>query len=384
MTKSSQKSFSGKFTVVDDKILYSKIISLREEFISRIDPVDFLEYIGAENIRVSAREIRCKCPIHDGRNPNSLSVKIINLGGNKDFRWKCYSNGCHEEHGSDIIGLLMAKEEITFPDAVRHLISYAGMSDDEFTGIVNVHYSEDEINSRNELSKICAELSRYREIRPNIESVHAYMSEEFIERSFERRNQYFINRGISEHVLNVFEVGHCSPPDSPWAFSAHKSRAVIPIRSEDFKLVGVSGRAIDKEIAKKDSKFRFLPGSDRYNILYGLYLSRPYIEEKRSVIIVEGFADLWKCWMAGYKNVVAVMGKKLTDVQTDKILKLCHRAFICFDYDQGRNDENVRDIADGLSSFINVEYGFVDKEKDLGESSVEEIRNFFEKYPKYT
>nr|DAQ91977.1 MAG TPA: DNA primase [Caudoviricetes sp.] len=382
MMENSHQSFSGKLTVCGNSI-HGDIAALRDEFVNRIDPFELLRYFDVQHPRAMGKEIRAKCPIHDGTNTSSFTVRTVDSSGDPIFRWYCYGNNCHEEHGSDIIGFVMSAAGTSFSESIKFLMEFCGMTEEDAANIAQVDSSIGEIISRNELSKICSELERFNDAPPDSNTRHPFLNEDFVERSLGRRNQYFIDRGISKHVLDVFEVGHCAPPDSPWMYSMHKNRAVIPIRDEHFKLVGVSGRAETQEIAAGDSKFRFLPGSDRFNTLYGFYLSRPYIEEKRSVIIVEGFADLWKCWMAGYKNVVAVMGKKITDVQMMKILRTCHRALICFDYDEGRNEENAYKIAERLSEYINVDVDFIGNNVDFGASPVEKIQEFFEKHPKY-
>ena len=87
--------------------------------------------------------------------------------------------------------------------------------------------------------------------------------------------------------------------------------------------------------------------------------------------------------MAGIKNVVAVMGKKITDQQLKLILGSSHRALICFDYDEGRNESSVIQIKKTLSQFINTDIGFISVENDLGGSSVDKVKEFFNNYKRY-
>ena len=87
--------------------------------------------------------------------------------------------------------------------------------------------------------------------------------------------------------------------------------------------------------------------------------------------------------MAGIKNVVAVMGKKITDQQLKLILGSSHRVLICFDYDEGRNESSVIQIKKTLSQFINTDIGFISVENDLGGSSVDKVKEFFNNYKRY-
>jgi DNA primase len=372
----------GKVDILNSSDLIN-VILIKEEIINRIDIMSFCEHFGIDNARVNGNEIRAKCPVHKGDNPNNFRIKFADSSGSPVFNWTCYSSGCEKEHGNDIFGLVRSIENCSLENSARMLMEFTGMDEKEYkTGRTNL--LEERI-SKNELSRICNELAKFNNLEIDTSGYKSpFLNEDFVERSLKRRNLYFKSRGFSDKVLDVFEVGHCSPPDSAWSYAGCKSRAVIPIRDEKFRLVGISGRA-EKEIPQdsSDSKYRILTGSDKAGTLYGLCYSRPYIEEKRSVIIVEGFCDMWKCWMAGIKNVVAIMGKSITEKQMMKLVKYSHRALLCFDYDDGKNKENAYEMAKLLSPYLTTEVAFIDDKKDLGASTIEEVQVFFNKYMKY-
>lgn len=366
---------SGKLVVEENK--FQDLSLIRDELVVRIDPVDLCNYFDVQSVRSFGKEIRCCCPIHNGDGPQNFRIKTIDSFGNPMFSWQCFSNKCQDDFYGDIFGFVRGITGCGLKEAIAFLMEFAGMSANELPEKISLA----ELETRKEMSRFCAELSRITEVPSGPrEERHPFLNEDFVARSLERRNNYFINRGINENVLNIFEVGHCSSPDTPWVYSPHKNRAVIPIRDENLKLCGVAGRAETDEIESGDAKYRFLPGSDRENVLYGYCFARPYIEEKGSVVLVEGFADLWKCWMSGIKNTVAIMGKDITDGQMIRILKSCYRILIVFDFDGGKNLKNVEKAKDRLCPFLTVKYDFIHKDKDLGSSSVEEIRSFFEKY----
>lgn len=375
-----QSDFSASVNVLSQSTICD-IALLVEQIVSAIDPIAILEHFGAERVKANGRYLSCCCPIHKGDNPTGFCVYIKDNSGLPVFSWKCYTHNCETDYQKNIVGFVMACGGMTFMEAVRFLCSY--------TGIDIGDYEEDkitieEIESRRSLASVCRSIRSLSNIELDLDKIkNPFLNEDFVERSLKRRNLYFKNRGFDDLTLDTFEIGHCCAPDSPWQYAACPSRAVIPIRDENFRLVGISGRA-EKEIDKKiDHKYRILSGSDKSGTLYGFYLAKPYIEEKRSIILVEGFADLWKCWMAGIKNVVAVMGKKITDRQLKLIIESSHKALICFDFDDGRNESSVYKIESLLSQFINTDVGFISKKGDLGGSTVEQVKDFFSNYVRY-
>ena len=368
----------GKLEIIDNSII-NDIATIKDEIVQRLDVDSLLEYYNIQNFSTIRGEIRCQCPVHKGTH-NNFRIKYSDSSGTPMFRWNCFSHLCEKDVGSDVFGFIQAMEDCSFYESVKFLMNFVGLTPDD----VKNNLSYEQIKSRNELTRICSEIERLNCLGVNLErSKNPFLNEDFVKRSLERRNMYFKNRGFSDNVLDIFEVGHCSPPDSAWSYAPCKSRAVIPIRDENLKLVGISGRAEVQKVESGDSKYRILSGSDKEGTLYGLCYSRPYILERGHVIIVEGFADLWKCWMAGYKNVVAVMGKSITERQLIKLVKYATSAFICFDFDCGRNEENVINIKNTLSSFMSVDYGFISEDNDLGGSTIEEIKNFFSRHKRY-
>jgi DNA primase len=366
-----------KLDIIDNN-LFKDVAMIREEILSRLDVHGLLEYFGIQNFSTIKGEIRCPCPVHKGMH-NNFRIKYSDSFGTPMFRWNCFSHLCEKETSSDIFGFIQSINGCSFYDSIKFLMDFVGLT----VGDVNSSMSREQVKSRNELTRVCAELERLNGSSIDMtRTKNPFLNEDFVKRSLERRNMYFKNRGFSDNVLDIFEVGHCSPPDSAWNYAQCKSRAVIPIRDENLRLVGISGRA-ETEVKNGDSKYRILSGSDKEGNLYGLCYSRPYIIKSGSVVIVEGFADLWKCWMAGVKNVVAIMGKDITDRQLFKLVKYATSAFVCFDYDNGKNEENVIEIQKKLSCFMSTKYAFISENNDIGGSSVDEVKEFFNKYKRF-
>ena len=112
------------------------------------------------------------------------------------------------------------------------------------------------------------------------------------------------DRGFEVDTLEYFEV----------CFSDKKRRVVIPVRDESYKLVGMIGRAIDKD---QEPRYLYTNGFKRAKVLFNLCNAKKY----DSVVITEGSLDAIKIHQAGFPNVVATLGSKISENQYNLIRK---------------------------------------------------------------
>ena len=69
-----------------------------------------LEKLGFSNI--TSRGVQQSCPVHDGDNPLAFSYD------RGKCCWSCFTHGCHNKHGNDILGLIKAIKKCSFKEAV--------------------------------------------------------------------------------------------------------------------------------------------------------------------------------------------------------------------------------------------------------------------------
>ena len=122
----------------------------------------------------------------------------------------------------------------------------------------------------------------------------------------------FINRGLSLETLEYFEIG----------YSRVKDRVVIPVRAQDYKLVGFIGRAIHEE---QEPRYLYNKGFKRADVLFNIQNAKKY----ESCIVVEGSVDAMMIHQAGFPNVVSTLGAQVSSNQV-KILKRCFDSIIIF------------------------------------------------------
>ena len=140
-------------------------------------------------------------------------------------------------------------------------------------------------------------------------------------------------------------------------------RIAIPVRSTTGDLVGISGRAFDKQ----RPKFLHSSGFRRDFYLYG----ERFCTRNVTGYLTEGFFDVMWLQQQGV-NAFAIMGSYLSGVQVDKILQMFNRIVIVPDGDEPGAEAAAR-IGDMLSGSIPVSVAPMAEGKDPDELTPAEL-----------
>lgn len=262
-----------KWAEFKDKLSYIK---------DNVDSRYLLESLGFKPERETMRELRGPCIIHGGDNTTSFRF-------NKERKtWVCFSKKCHDIHGNDVIGLIRAVNGLDFMSAVEYLAHMVG----DFSTEAALGYR------------------KQREKREFIESqekepyIHPNVNEEFLSHHTWHRSKFFNADGFHNRTLDYFEIAGGYKKDD-------LIKDFIPIRDDNGKLVAYSLRDIRKH-ASYDMKYQITAGFDKDKVLYNLHRITPV---DKPIIVVEGFKSVWRLYDYGIKNVVAVMGSRITQGQ---------------------------------------------------------------------
>jgi len=125
-------------------------------------------------------------------------------------------------------------------------------------------------------------------------------------------------KNFSAATLEEFDVGYFG------GNGMMKGRVCYPIHNRDGRIVAYCGRSLKKE-TPEEGKYKFPPKFRKSLELYNLHraISDPETREvvlKHGLILVEGFNDVLKLWENGIKNVVALMGRELSQEQEEILL----------------------------------------------------------------
>jgi len=320
-------------------LIPEEVIRSIRESCSIVDVIS--DYVSLKKTGINHRGL---CPFHNEKTPSFF----VN-----ESRQSFHCFGCGE--GGNVFTFLMKRENMSFPEAVRHLAQRCGIA------LPERRLSPQEtarLEEREELFVINAEAAR--------------MYSELLQKDprAARARQYLSDRGISAETIEAFEIGFA--PDA-WdtlagrlrakgislekageigLLSARKdggfydrfrNRVIFPIRNSARQVIGFGGRIIDEG----EPKYLNSPESSIYskrNSLYGLPLASQQISREDRALVVEGYLDAITLHQAGIKNVVAALGTALSEQHIQLLRRYSSTVIMVFDADAAGEKAMVRSL----------------------------------------
>ncbi len=180
---------------------------------------------------------------------------------------------------------------------------------------------------------------------------------------------YMYNRGITADTIKKFGIGYAPDSwDSLYQFMMSKdvdpetlvklgllskkenryydkfrNRVMFPIINTRGKIIGFGGRII----GDGNPKYLNSPESDIFlkkNNLYGINLTREYIAEEDTAILVEGYMDVVSLFQSGVRNVSASLGTALTENQARMLKRYTKNIILSYDADNAGRAAALRGI----------------------------------------
>lgn len=288
-----------------------------------------------------------KCPFHGERNPSA------GISAEKEYG-ACFTCG----KGFNLTFLVAYMKEISIVKAKDYLEEKFNVSKKSITKLALVkRYDDEEVK----MGKV---VLPYFKLAP-------YRSGKVV-------HNYLLDRGFTKETCREFMFG----------WDSDKNRITIPIFWGEKQLAGFIGRAVlEPKINGVDNpEYKSIyRDADKYlvyefqksHLLYPLH--KFILPPDKSVILVEGSLDAVWLHQMGFRNVLAILGSKISDEQIailhklgvkiiymfldndkagfegkEKLYKLCKRDFRCYDvfYEEGKNDPAQLD-SDEVMEMIN-------------------------------
>ena len=274
------------------------------------------------------------CPFHDEKTPSFTVSPTKNI-------YKCF--GCGK--GGHAVNFVMEIDQLSYPEALKYIAKKYNIE------VPEEKQTPEQIEKYNQRESLFIVNSFANDYFQN--SLHKTVEGKAVGLS------YFKERGLSEEMINKFQLGY--NPDS-WdaftksalessykqeflektglsifkedkAFDRFKGRIIFPIHSISGRIIGFGGRAL-----KKDEKAKYLnsPESEIYHkgkVLYGMYFSKSAIVKNDNCLIVEGYTDVISMHQSGIENVVASSGTALGSEQIKLIGRYTKNIILLFDSD---------------------------------------------------
>ena len=316
-----------------------------EEIKGRVNIVDAVsEYV---TLKKAGRNFVGFCPFHQEKTPS------FTVNPEKQI---FYCFGCGE--GGNAISFIMKINNMTFPEAVRHLAAKTG-----------VHIPEREMSATEKRQAT----EKEKIDRINMMAAH-FFSDALMSEGGGNARTYLATRGMDDTVAQKFFLGYAPDEwrslkrffdgkkvplnlaekagllisrDRGQPYDRFRGRLIFPIQDLNGHVIAFGGRALGSE----EPKYLNSPESPVYTkgkTLYGLYQTRDDIRRLDSVIIVEGYFDLLALWSVGITNVVATLGTALTKNQVQLLRRFTRNIILIFDPDEAGRHAVER----GLNLFL--------------------------------
>ena len=303
-----------------------------DEVKRRADIVDLVsEYV---TLKKGGRNFLGLCPFHKEKTP-SFTV-------NRD-KQIFYCFGCGE--GGNVLTFLMKMNDMSFPEAVRHLAGKTGVVIPER---ILTREEKERSSVRDEIIRINQIAAKY------------FFGNLFSPAGKEAR-EYIRNRGLRDEVIKEFRLGFAIDgwrhlkeyfekakislklveqagliiPKTNGGGSFYdrfRGRLIFSIEDVGGNVVAFGGRIIgdgEPKYLNTSESLVYIKGKN----LYGLNRTKEDIRKKGYVILVEGYFDLITLWDAGIRNVVATLGTALTRDHVDLIRRYTGQVVAIFDPD---------------------------------------------------
>lgn len=289
-------------------------------------------------------QFKALCPFHKEKTP-SFSVDPT-----KQY---FYCFGCHA--GGDVFNFVMQYENVGFVDAAHILADRAGLTyrpgggsggdapvdRSEKTQLFEVH------------EQLAALYARTLQKHESAEVARKYLAERELDAAVEpfqlgyapaqsgALKQWATQKKISLGLLE--KAGVLLPSDRGGEpYDRFRGRLMFPIRDEQGRVVGFSGRILDQSSPAKyvNSPETLLFKKSR--ILYGLDQARKAMVEQRRAIVCEGQIDVIRCHLAGFSVAVAPQGTALTDAHARLLKRYADEIILAFDADTAGQNAALR------------------------------------------
>ena len=303
------------------------------------------------------------CPFHTEKTPS------FTVDDEKQL-YHCFGCGA----GGDIYSLLMERENLTFPEALKHLAEKYHVPLPLQRGV------------RPEVLKLEEKLFKINDLALGFFKKNLYSTPEGA-----KALDYLNKRGLTEETIQTLKIGYAlnswtalldffQAKNVPVSFlekgglvlpgsrtgeyrDRFRGRVIFPIFSLTGRTVAFGGRTV----IDAEPKYLNSPDTPLYSkgkLLYGLNFSKDAIREAGTAILVEGYTDFSALFQAGIRNVVASLGTALTAWQVGQAMRFASRMVINYDGDSAGIAAAARAVPLGFEKGLNVEVLVLPEDKD--------------------
>ena len=249
--------------------------------------------------RVGHHQLRGRCPLPTHGSERSRQSFCVNTAKNV---WACHSACCCEARqgrvGGNVFDLVAWLEGCSIRDAALRLQDRGG------GWRAGIQVGEHQLASKG------SSVSRSAETLPRLRFSLGL-----------RWHPYLEQRAVQPSTAAWFGIGYYG------GSGFLRNRIVFPIHDSEGQLVAYAGRSIDGS----EPRYLFPPSFRKSQVVFNLH--RAVGRSTGWAIVVEGFFDCLRVHQAGYRNVVALMGVSLSEMQEQILLERFQQLVLMLDGD---------------------------------------------------
>jgi DNA primase len=324
--------------------------NLLEDILGRIDIVEIIS--GYIPLKKAGANFKTNCPFHHEKTASFMVSPERQI-------YHCF--GCGES--GNAFKFLMRHERMEFPEAVEMLAKKAG---------VNLP-SQD----RPELARIASLSSQLYKVN---ELAVSFYENNLQSGAGSTAINYLSNRGIKPVTVKEFHLGLANsgwdslinclrskgvslglmeqaglvlPKESGGYYDRFRNRIIFPVFDMRSRLIGFGARVMDNSLPKYVNSPE-TPIYTKGKNLFGFNLSKDYIRDADSAVIVEGYLDFMIPYQEGLKNLVASQGTALTLEQIKLLKRYTDNVVMVYDGDTAGEIATLRSLDLLIDEGINV------------------------------
>ena len=295
------------------------------------------------------------CPFHAEKTPSFTVDEEKQL-------YHCFGCGV----GGDVFSLVMEKESLTFPEALKSLAERYRVP------------LPAQQRVRPEVLKLEEKLFKINELALGYFRKNLTGTEEG-----KKALEYLKKRGLSDETIQELKIGYAmnawtalveffqtksvpvsllekgglalSVTSRPGEYrDRFRGRVIFPIFSLTGRIVAFGGRTI----FEAEPKYLNSPETPVYSkgkLLYGLNFTKDAVRQEGTAILVEGYTDFSSLYQAGIRNVVASLGTALTPWQVGQAMRFASRLIVNYDGDSAGQTAAARAVPLGLEKGLNID-----------------------------
>jgi len=318
-----------------------------------LDHVNIIDVIsGYITVERSGKNYKALCPFHNEKTPSFIISEEKQL-------FHCFGCGA----AGNAINFITQYENLDSIDAVEFLADKYNVDISQFAKGAN--------------QKNASQHGKYYDILRDA-AVFFYKNL----RTHPEAMSYLERRGIHVDVIKQFGIGFSSDAwsdllkslsskysiadlesvgliipnkDKSRYYDRFRNRVMFPIINPKGKVIGFGGRVMDDSLPK----YLNSPETEVFNksqTLYGLNLAKNNHNEKKQLIIAEGYMDVIALHTFGFTNAVATLGTALTTEHGRLMRRYADEIIICYDSDFAGQKATLRslDVLQGIIEKIKI------------------------------